>query len=237
MKKKFDISMRPQIESGEYKVVTRGGQPVRIVCYDRKGKFNIIALIDDGYIECKEEYTPDGCLLQDKSEHRLDLFVIIPEPEMTEFEKGIYDMMVDRTNEATISEEYARRYSSKLLELARKELQPEYDATKIDESLVNRMLIKWCDRKLARDVPYSGGESDAYIEGLRDMYKQLAHLIEDSKRQYDKGYGDCLAKMPMWGKMENQNFTGRMCTDYFLLDNGYKIRLSDLQKLPKQDEQ
>ena len=32
----FDIKYRPQIESGEYKVETRDGKPVRIICWDKK---------------------------------------------------------------------------------------------------------------------------------------------------------------------------------------------------------
>ena len=32
----FDIKYRPQIESGEYKVETRDGKPVRIICWDKQ---------------------------------------------------------------------------------------------------------------------------------------------------------------------------------------------------------
>lgn len=238
MKKQFDISMRPQIESGEYKVITRDGHPVRILCYDRKGKFNIIALVDDGYIEIKQEYTPDGCLLHDKSEHRLDLFVITPEPEMTEFEKGIYDMMVCRTNEATISEEYARQYSSKLLELARKELQPKYDDAKVDDELIERMTeSKVC---LTPDVTWF------YREGLRDMYKQFAEELDVAfkhqdevvyNRGYDKGQKEVLKDLPKWEQTESSFYpeakitlTNRLCY------NEYSISIDELlEKLPKRN--
>jgi hypothetical protein len=41
----FDVSLRSKIESGELLVVTRNGRPARIVCWDKKSQFPIIALI------------------------------------------------------------------------------------------------------------------------------------------------------------------------------------------------
>ena len=32
----FNVKFKPQIESGEYKVETRDGRPVRIICWDKK---------------------------------------------------------------------------------------------------------------------------------------------------------------------------------------------------------
>ena len=46
MRKQFDIKYRPQIESGEYKVFAHEHeeQEVRIVCWDNKGEYPIVAL-------------------------------------------------------------------------------------------------------------------------------------------------------------------------------------------------
>ena len=42
----FNIKYRPQIESGEMKVVTRRGEPVEIVYWDAVGKNPIVAIIE-----------------------------------------------------------------------------------------------------------------------------------------------------------------------------------------------
>lgn len=43
----FDIKYRPQIESGEYKVETKNGHPVRIICWDTGMEWHICALVKD----------------------------------------------------------------------------------------------------------------------------------------------------------------------------------------------
>ena len=44
MKIPFDMKYRPQIESGEYKVETRNGKSVRIICWDKQGECPIVVL-------------------------------------------------------------------------------------------------------------------------------------------------------------------------------------------------
>lgn len=71
MKIPFDISKRPQIESGEYKVETDSKEPVTIIKWDlRNDDGNILCYYFDG----KEEipYITGG----------KDLFIITPEPEL-----------------------------------------------------------------------------------------------------------------------------------------------------------
>ena len=74
MKKPFDIKYRPQIESGEYKVETRGGKPARIVCWDFMRSTDVFDLL--------------VCIPS-------DLFVVIsePEPELNDFEKTLMDIV------------------------------------------------------------------------------------------------------------------------------------------------
>lgn len=42
------------------KIKTRGGRPVRIVCWNAKGRFPIVALIDFGSFEQPSRFTSDG---------------------------------------------------------------------------------------------------------------------------------------------------------------------------------
>lgn len=78
----FDIKFRPQIESGEYKVITRDDRPVRIVCWDMKSDhYPILALIDDGTKELHKSFTTKGRYFVEGDENSQDLFIIIPEEE------------------------------------------------------------------------------------------------------------------------------------------------------------
>lgn len=84
----FDPKFRPQIESGKYKVETRDGRPARIICWDRMSQDgeSIVALVDDGIRELNYFYKNTGRFLT-SHEDTLDLFMITPEPELTEFEQ------------------------------------------------------------------------------------------------------------------------------------------------------
>lgn len=72
----FDIKFRPQIESGEYKVETDSKEPVTIIKWDLKNEDGNILCY---YFDSKEEipYVTSG----------KDLFLIIPEPELSEDER------------------------------------------------------------------------------------------------------------------------------------------------------
>lgn len=90
----FDISYRPQIESGECKVVTRNDRPARIICWDCKGNIPIIALFED---EPGEEfstyYTNDGKSIDAEDS---DLFVLLPDTALNEqYERGYHQGLAD----------------------------------------------------------------------------------------------------------------------------------------------
>lgn len=91
MKIPFDIKYRPQIERGEYKVVTKGGQNVRIVCWDMNTSNGtlLVALVKGfgGEYEKIRSYTLDGkCKSASKD---ASLFISTPETELSEFKKAI----------------------------------------------------------------------------------------------------------------------------------------------------
>lgn len=84
MKIPFDIKYRPQIESGEYKVETRDGMTARIICWDRRGERPLVVLIQhpNGYDEGLFYYE-NGLADGAGQESDGDLFIVIPEPELT----------------------------------------------------------------------------------------------------------------------------------------------------------
>lgn len=63
MKIPFDIKYRPQIESGEYKVFLKNGNPVRILAWDLPGEYPIAAAdwpLNNETDTRVETYTEDG---------------------------------------------------------------------------------------------------------------------------------------------------------------------------------
>ena len=144
----FDIAYRAEIESEKYKVQTRDGDAVRIICWDRHATepYDGCILVALVTLRNKSEsayyYYSDGHLW-DKSngegDSQLDLFIITDEPELTEFEQSVRDMIVkELTTEfdyqdshvtATVSldDKTAHRLSLGLLELAKKELCKKED--------------------------------------------------------------------------------------------------------------
>ena len=55
------------------KVVTRDGNPVRIICTDANGDYPVVGLIKDKKRNQPETYTPDGVFFEDEETNR-DLF-------------------------------------------------------------------------------------------------------------------------------------------------------------------
>lgn len=137
MKIPFDIKYRPQIESGEYKVVTGDDRPVRIISWDKKvygGRTEIVALVhtSQGDTESVQLYCPDGTLIASNWNEKFKLFIVTPEPELTEFEKCLLDYAkardeyeFDSTKDVELNQkviELTKSYSKTLIAIAKKEL-------------------------------------------------------------------------------------------------------------------
>lgn len=123
MKIPFDIKYRPQIESGEYKVCSRTAEPVRIIEWNRKGNFPIIALMgeDESRVLFFNEYGHQS--KRATIETGDDLFTITPELELTDFEREFKAIVEDEFGAVTpVSDADVHKSCEKLLELAREEL-------------------------------------------------------------------------------------------------------------------
>lgn len=164
MKIPFDIKYRPQIESGEYKVETVDGRTVRIICWDRIAtepydNCNIVALVTGpkSKTESTYYYYQDGHLwnkTNDEGDSLLDLYIVTPEPELTEFEKAVKNMMSPYVK---MPDEIHKEKAAKLLELARIQfLEEQYtsdprktDLYKLGKEEALKDLPKW--KKADRD--------------------------------------------------------------------------------------
>lgn len=80
----FDVEMAKKITNGEIegRVVTREGDSVRILCWDKKDKtYHLAALVDDGLEENYRSYTNEGIWNTDETctLKKYDLMLEIPE--------------------------------------------------------------------------------------------------------------------------------------------------------------
>lgn len=126
------FSLEKYLENPSRKITTRfGNRKVRIICTNRKAKLPIVALmVDMDGNEYVTYHTKNGwCSEEEKYLDKRDLFFADEEEELNEFENTMvefahkmFDHLLDTTKEIDIKE-----WKGKLLDLARKELQPEFD--------------------------------------------------------------------------------------------------------------
>lgn len=147
----FDISKRPQIESGEYKVVNRIGEEVRIICWDWPDEDCPIIAFDGDRMP--STWGKDGRFMSWR-ESDSDLFIVTPEPELTEWQRFISACLQKHgLLDCGAADRIAKESAAELLTLARKQLQPEIDAMLEDAY------------KTADEVQYRKGREEA----LKDL--------------------------------------------------------------------
>ena len=187
----FDIKYKHHILTGKAEVVTRSGLSVEILKWDvNRVDYPILGLVVKENAEVPTSWTLEGRAFKYGAIADSDLFIIIPDPEPTEFEKSVLHIMKE-----TLERGNAGNYKADaemLLNLAKKELRAEFDTE------------------------------------LEKAYKTADEVV------YKRGYEDALETMPMWEKMFEGDFRGTEANDLYLLRNGYKISLKELDKLPRE---
>ena len=121
----FDKKYRPQIESGQYKVETGDGQPVRIICWDAKVDKDyqddetlccpIIGLVDNGRREVVMSWNNRGLVYNKKG----DLFIITDWKGIDDVEKHLVQCFKSMNGEYYEEEE--------LEEIAKEEAEANLD--------------------------------------------------------------------------------------------------------------
>lgn len=153
------FSLDKYLENPSRKVVTRSGHNVRILCTDQRGNMPIVALVEFETLDGVQMFYSDG---KNESHREYDLFFADEEDGLTEFEKAIYQYTCTIVT-ACDGEVYGDKelkpivkgITKELLDLAKRELQPEFD--------------KEMDKMLAETdkVVYQKGREDA----LKDLPK------------------------------------------------------------------
>ena len=127
MRKQFDIKFRPQIESGEYKLETECGHPASVmdwewITHDKK-KVLAIKVLKEGGLCAGYLFDYDGKRHSIfPAEEDSSLFLITLEPELTEFEKALKDIVNARGPKNPMTDEGARNNATILLDLAERQL-------------------------------------------------------------------------------------------------------------------
>lgn len=181
MKKQFDIKYRPQIESGEYKVETREGRPVKIISFEMTdtddcpiaAQFRLCAGSPVVYLFDKEgHYKGEG-------DSEYDLFIITPEEELTEFEKKVKEIADCKEDCSYLGNTIYKSIAAELRAIAFKEFK-ENEATHMKEFID----YEWI-------VAYEKGKAEA----LKDMprwkkarYNPDICMISDKHELYFQGY-------------------------------------------------
>ena len=134
----FNPKFRPQIESGEYRVETRCGYPVQIVCWnlrdtkheDDTHKRTILGLIDCGDGTFGYEVFNSEGLYMPIAQSNMDLFVVTENVQLTKFESRLceildYSMRHPEDSPDAIISVVKQKLAPQLMDLARKEIKTD----------------------------------------------------------------------------------------------------------------
>ena len=151
----FSLEYKDKIESGEVKVVTGDNRDVRIVCWDGKSEFPILALINEEEdVACFYNKEGKGC--NSKKTYPLDLYILVGDDALTEFEEAVresmfYDVCYGPTNSDV------RRQATRLLDLAEKQLENKFRTESFNEGYekgrneANAAWRKWYNEKMEEE--------------------------------------------------------------------------------------
>lgn len=131
-KRAFDIRYRPEIESGEMKVITGKGKPVTIIKWDMVGRCPILGCTMvskcnwDGDESWEEERpiafdlkgNPDGYVPSDN----MNLYLLMETPATTAFEEELSTMIDYSRNHAKANTDVVDIFKDRIFEAARLEV-------------------------------------------------------------------------------------------------------------------
>ena len=135
MKIPFDIKFRPQIESGEYKVMLDCGVEAEILDWDKPGEYPIVCMAKkEGAIPFRTDNNGIAYHYPEGSNYS-DLFIVTPEPELTEFEHAFGLAIVDAPAPEEKDEwyPYIKEKAAELLELAKAEVLNDLPRWRIEQ--------------------------------------------------------------------------------------------------------
>ena len=237
----FNIKHRPQIESGEYRVVTREDRPVEIKIWDLKGDFPVVGIYYDekNNRDTAVQVTAEGrCSIKPGDEYCDDFFIVTSKFDM-EFKQGgwylctkthmffeegeLYYCHRDGHIDDGCGRAYIGRNGYNI-----KYFQPITEIKEIEEELKS-LIPDW--KKNVKEFKKSALR-------LLDIARKEIMLncedkyIEGRSAGIELGKIETLKNIPKWHKADVDAFT---IAGGMLYYKGYKIDISELEKLPKED--
>lgn len=219
------FNLEEWLANPEKKVVTAFGEPAKVVFTEGMGEQPVLAVIYDGDTTDSNWLTKDG-----KAHDGVDrLFFADEEPELTEFEKALEDFYNKHFRVCTYDncgsvEDSLHDGAKELLELAREGLEPE---------ILERL-----------ETTYENGKRAGKAEALKEVKKNWHDYFkpQDVTDIYNegirKGQSEALKNLPRWRKLK-EPIVNQIAEYEFrqknVLNGGYYIPKSDLEKLPKEE--
>jgi len=227
MKIPFDIKFRPQIESGEYKVMLDCGVEAEILAWDKPGAYPIVCMAKK--VDAIPFRTDNNGIAYHypKGSNYSNLYIITPEPELTSWQTFIsgclqkYGLL-----DCGAADRIAKVCSAELLALAREQFIK-------DGYVIEKKAFHDAVEKVDPDVMKEVSDKVDMEEALR--------------LGYEKGRADALKDLPRWRKWGNgacgngreiplaivkQGLNGYKLVDSLGIQGEQYIMLSDLEKLP-----
>ena len=197
---KVPFTLDAWLKDKSQKVETRSGKNVRIICWDKIGA-PIVALVGDA--DDIVTYNRDGTTGQ-QMQLPSDLFLITPEPELSEFEKKLSDV-VGYAISSSVAEpkkptsEFVKEYAAELLAIAKKEIMDGWS---------NGLY----DTQDQSGKAYSDGYKLGLEEGKSEALKGIEQDPESSyafKRGVEYGKEEALKNLPRWKTLKDPDDVSR----------------------------
>ncbi len=202
----FNVKFKPQIESGEYKVETRDGKTVvGLKKQILHGTPLLYGIIEE--LECCEMWKEDGTANPKMEKDNHDLFIVTPEPEMSEMEISLLSWLSDDTSGEIPMERMkhiVEARAAELLDLAKQQLLQSGELLTQEH---HERLMETIREECKKDLP---------------RWRNV---------EADKTYVGCVARyMDVNGDWSYCMSSGK------LSDDCQYISIAALEKLPQEDE-
>lgn len=233
---KIPFTLDAWLKDKSQKIETAFGEPAKIVFTEGLGKCPILAVIYDGDTTDSAWFTKDG-----KSHDGVyGLFLITPEEEKpTPFEEELSDIVeYCKKNGDKVVDGYAKRHAVALLSIAREQFIK--DGYVIEKKAFHDAVENISDRHLA-EINIEWSLHCNIEDGARRVVMDWEAFQKVAKKFINIGRSEALKDLPTWEKYphnagEEPLVNGILQEDgsykWRLYLNGYKIEISDLEKLP-----
>lgn len=161
----FDAKFRPEIESGEFKVVTKDDRPVQILSWEMKGNYPILGCLMEKQTDYEgentwEEERPKAFNLQGIPSNYVpssggELYIVIPDSEESVLETTLASMLDYAKNHAKPDADVVSIFKDRIIECVALEKSTLDESTSADDASKRTLHGLWRD---ASEEPEAGRE-------------------------------------------------------------------------------